>query len=267
MGISFGPQIQVYYLVAVWLFIATVGMYAITRTPLGRMANAVRDNPERAAFIGYNTQVVRYWMIILSGFFAGIAGGLSAINFELVTAENVSAARSGTVLLFSFIGGIGLFFGPMIGAVIAVLSFAVLSELTRAWQLYLGLFFVLMILYAPFGISGMIMLNVRVAFNGLYPKIRRSLAWVSGAGFLLTLAFVMLVEVGYQLFLDNAPGSPIKLFGQTMAPTSLGLWLCILASASLGGYLMKVWQPRFAEDWGRVQAEIEARELAAARAA
>lgn len=68
MGVSFGPQIQVYYLIAAWLFISTVAMFAISHTPLGRIANAVRDNPERAEFIGYDTQRVRYLMLILSGF-------------------------------------------------------------------------------------------------------------------------------------------------------------------------------------------------------
>jgi branched-chain amino acid transport system permease protein len=52
-GISYGPQIQVYYLIVVWLFICTIAMFAFTRTPLGRMINAVRDNPERVEFIGF----------------------------------------------------------------------------------------------------------------------------------------------------------------------------------------------------------------------
>ncbi len=59
-------------------------MFAFTRTPLGRILNAVRDNPERVEFIGYNTQRVRYFAFIIAGFFAGIGGGLAAINFEIV---------------------------------------------------------------------------------------------------------------------------------------------------------------------------------------
>ncbi len=81
------------------------------------MANAVRDNPERAEFVGYNTQRVRYLVVIIAGFFAGIAGGLGAINFEIVSSENVSTVRSGAYLLFTFLGGVGFFFGPIIGAV------------------------------------------------------------------------------------------------------------------------------------------------------
>jgi branched-chain amino acid transport system ATP-binding protein len=80
-GISFGPQIQVYYLIAVYCFVCTAAMFAFTRTPLGRILNAVRDNPERVEFIGYNTQRVRYYAFIIAGFFAGIGGGLAAINF------------------------------------------------------------------------------------------------------------------------------------------------------------------------------------------
>lgn len=171
MGITYGPQIQVYYLIALWLFISTVGMYAFTQTPLGRIVNAVRDNPERVEFIGYDTQWVRYMTLILSAFFAGIAGGLSAINFEIVTAENVSAIRSGAVLLFTFIGGVGFFFGPMIGAVLGVFLTVMLSDLTKAWQLYLGVFFILIVMYAPGGVASIIMMNLRVAKFGLFKRV------------------------------------------------------------------------------------------------
>ena len=71
-GWNFGPQIQIYYLVAAWTLIAVIAMYALTRTPLGRMCNAVRDNPERVQFVGYNPHVVRYLAFCFSGFFAGL---------------------------------------------------------------------------------------------------------------------------------------------------------------------------------------------------
>ncbi len=171
LGISYGPQIQVYYLIALWLFVSTIGMYAFTQTPLGRLANAVRDNPERVEFIGYDTQWVRYMTLILSAFFAGISGGLSAINFEIVSAENVSALRSGSVLLFTFIGGVGFFFGPMIGAVIGIFLSVMLSDFTKAWQLYLGIFFIVIVMFAPGGIASILMMNLRVAKFGMFKRI------------------------------------------------------------------------------------------------
>ena len=67
LGISFGPPVQVYYLIACYTFVAVAAMFAFTRTPLGRMLNAVRDNPERVEFVGYNTQRVRYMAFIIAG--------------------------------------------------------------------------------------------------------------------------------------------------------------------------------------------------------
>ena len=93
-------------------------MYAFTRTPVGRMCNAVRDNPERAEFVGYNTQRVRFIAFAVAGLFAGLAGGLHAINYEIVAADAVSAQRSGTVLLMAYIGGAGHFVGPVLGAIV-----------------------------------------------------------------------------------------------------------------------------------------------------
>ena len=173
-GITFGPQTQIYYLIAIYTFICVALMYAFTQTPLGRILNAVRDNPERVEFIGYNTQRVRYFAFIIAGFFAGISGGLAALNFEIVTAEVVGAGRSGGYLLFTFLGGATFFFGPIIGGILMVLAFVLLSEFTKAWLLYLGLLFLIMVIYAPGGIASLIMMNLRAASFGKLKQI-----WVS----------------------------------------------------------------------------------------
>ncbi len=132
LGVTFGPARQVYYLIAAWCLISMALMYAWTQTPLGRIANAVRDNPERVEFIGYNTQRVRFLVVILSAFFAGIAGALSCINFEIVTAENVSAVRSGSVLLAAFIGGMGSLVGAFIASLLigCIQTFAVTLDIS-----------------------------------------------------------------------------------------------------------------------------------------
>src|SRR5574343_1518442 len=156
-GITFGPQVQIYYLIAVYTFVCVALMYAFTQTPLGRILNAVRDNPERVEFIGYNTQRGRYFAFIIAGFFAGIGGGLATINFEIVTgADSLNVVRSGGYLLFTFLGGATFFFGPIIGAVLLVLASVLLSELSKAWLLYLGLVFLFMVMYAPGGVASLI---------------------------------------------------------------------------------------------------------------
>ena len=259
MGVSFGPQLQVYYLIAAWLFISTVAMFAISHTPLGRIANAVRDNPERAEFIGYDTQRVRYLMLILSGFFAGISGGLSAINFEIVSAENVSAARSGAVLLFTFIGGIGFFFGPLLGAIIGVLLTVMLSEVTKAWLLYLGLFFILMVMYAPGGLASIIMMNFRLMVNRLFMPLLPSMLKVTSAGLLLFFSVVMLIEMTYHLSLESAQGTSIKLFGAQIDTAQPIGWL-IAAVAFIAGIILFIRsRAPFMDAWDEANAEIERR--------
>ncbi|MCE2970987.1 MAG: branched-chain amino acid ABC transporter permease, partial [Burkholderiales bacterium] len=192
-SLTFGPDIQIYYLIAAWTFVCTIAMFALTQTPLGRIANAVRDNPERAEFIGYNTQRMRWLMLILSSFFAGIAGGLSALYFEIVSAENLSAIRSGGVLLAAFIGGAAFFFGPILGAVVFVLFAVALSEFTKAWQLYLGLFFVLLVMFAPGGLASLILMNLRVLKFRKFARLRDPYFGVIAAAAVLAAGVVMLV--------------------------------------------------------------------------
>src|SRR4030095_84502 len=158
-GWNFGPQIQVYYLIAVWCVICAALMYALTQTPFGRMCNAVRDNPERVRFVGYNPQVVRFIAFCLSGMFAGVAGALVAIHFELATSALFSAVQSGNVLLATFIGGAGHFIGPILGAVLVTYLQNMLADITEVWQLYFGLLFIATVMYAPGGLAGLFMMH------------------------------------------------------------------------------------------------------------
>ncbi|WP_137699581.1 branched-chain amino acid ABC transporter permease [Marimonas lutisalis] len=160
-GMSFGPQRQVYYLTAVWLLIAALGMYLYSRTPIGRIANAVRDNEERAEFLGYSQRHVRWISFCASGFFAGIAGALFAINFEILTEENLNLATSGSILLVTFLGGVGFFVGPIIGAIVFTLLQTVLSLYTEIWALYLGILFVSTVMFFPFGLTGLLAIHIQ----------------------------------------------------------------------------------------------------------
>lgn len=259
LGISYGPQIQVYYLIAVWLFISTAAMYAISHTPLGRIANAVRDNPERAEFIGYDTQRVRYLMLILSGFFAGISGALTAINFEIVSAENVSAARSGAVLLFTFIGGIGFFFGPLLGAIIGVLLTVMLSEVTTAWLLYLGIFFIMMVMYAPGGLASLIMMNFRLMMNRLFTPLIPLMNKITAASLILFLSLVTLVEMTYHWSLESAQGSVVKLFGTQIDTAQPLAWIIASALFAVGAVLFIRSRPAYMDALDEANAEIERR--------
>ncbi|WP_137928121.1 branched-chain amino acid ABC transporter permease [Cupriavidus sp. 2SB] len=225
LGLTFGPGRQVYYLIAIWCFVSMVAMYAWTQTPLGRIANAVRDNPERVEFIGYNTQRVRYLVLILSAFFAGIAGALSAINFEIVSAENVSAVRSGGVLLAAFIGGAGVFFGPVIGAIVFTLFAVALSDLTKAWLLYLGLFFVMMVMFVPGGIASLLLMQLPLVAKKQFGRMLPSYAQGAVAGVILLAAAILSVELIYKVQVDSANGTVMSLFGIAFDAGTLTPWI------------------------------------------
>ena len=257
LGITYGPPIQVYYLIAVYTFIAVALMFAFTRTPLGRMLNAVRDNPERVEFVGYNTQRVRYTAFIIAGFFAGISGGLGALNFEIVTAEVVHAARSGAYLLFTFLGGATFFFGPIIGAVLMVLAFVLFSEFTKAWLLYLGLIFLFMVMYAPGGFASLIMMNLRVAAFGKLRQLWLSYLGLAITGLIALAGAAAMIEMTYHLQLSSSQGSEIVFMGVTLNTTGVGHWLAAAVVMLIGSGLFEMVRRRFAREWEEIQAYIE----------
>ncbi|MFC3146992.1 branched-chain amino acid ABC transporter permease [Piscinibacterium candidicorallinum] len=256
-GLTYGPAIQVYYLIAVWTLVCMVMMFAFTQTPLGRMANAVRDNPERVEFIGYNTQRVRWFVLIASSFFAGVSGGLTAINFEIVGAESLSAIRSGGVLLAVFLGGALFFFGPILGAIVFVIFAISMSEFTKAWQLYLGVVFVLMVMYAPGGLSSLILMNLRVVGYGKFKRLLDPYLGVFAGSLLLTLGVIMVIEMTYHLTLEAANGTVRSIFGFQMDTAGGTAWI-IAGSLLVGGTL--IFEPmrrRFKAEWDAIAEEIE----------
>jgi branched-chain amino acid transport system permease protein len=260
LGISFGPQIQLYYLIAAYCFVSTALMYALTCTPLGRMLNAVRDNPERVEFIGYSTQHVRYLAFMISGFFMGISGGLGALNFEIVTAEVVGAARSGAYLLFVFLGGATFFFGPIIGAVLMVVALVLLSELTKAWLLYLGLIFLFMVMYAPGGIASLIMMNLRVARFGKLGRLVTSYLALAGTGLVILTGAAAMIEMVYHLQLNAALGPELTFLGVALNAGALDSWFGAGFLLVTGFGLFELTRRSFKREWDEIQAEI-AREI------
>ena len=257
MGITYGPQIQLYYLIAVYTIVCTALMYAFTRTPLGRMLNAVRDNPERVEFVGYDTQKIRYFAFIVAAFFAGISGGLAALNFEIVTSEVVSGYRSGAYLLFTFLGGATFFFGPILGAILMVLAFVLLSEFTKAWLLYLGLIFLFMVMYAPGGVASLIMMNLRVAMFGHLRKLWVSYLALAFTAMIVLLGAACMIEMIYHLQLNAALGSELTFLGAKLDSKGLNSWFGSVFVMLTGLGLFEVCRRQFAVEWSQIQEDIE----------
>ncbi len=258
LGISFGPAIQVYYLVAFWCFVCMAAMFALTQTPLGRMANAVRDNPERAEFVGYNTQHVRFLQLALSAFFAGVAGGLSCINFEIVSSENVSALRSAGVLIATYIGGVPFFFGPIVGAVVFIFFVVALSGFTKAWLLYLGLFFLLVVLYAPGGIASLILMQIPVIRARRFGKLALPYAFAAVAALVALGGMIGIVEMVYRLS-EQGASTELTVFGWTFDARSNPPWI-VFGGVLAAGLIALRFAARFVgARWDAIQESLQSR--------
>ena len=263
LGHKFGPQIEVYYLVAVWCFVCIAAMYALTRTPFGRMCNAVRENGERVEYIGYSAQTIRFIAFAISAFFAGVAGGLTAINFEIMNAQQLGAQQSSLVLLMSYIGGVGYFAGPIVGAIVVTFLQITLSDVTNAWQLYFGLLFIGFVMFAPGGITGWLMLHREAMLKRELWRLAPAYATVAPA---LAASFVgaaMLIELAErQLALARSEGSVMRLFGFGVDASSAAPWLIALVLLCGGvGATRLVW-PKVTDAWGVVNAALRARSQA-----
>jgi branched-chain amino acid transport system permease protein len=242
-GWSFGPQIQIYYLVAAWTLLAVVAMYALTRTPLGRMCNAVRDNPERVQFVGYDPHVVRYIAFCFAGFFAGIAGSLAAINFEIANSAYLGAAQSGTVLFSTYIGGIGFFIGPIVGAIFVTLLSLGLSDLTAVWQLYFGLIFIAVVMFAPGGITGLLLMHRPLLKAGTLSKVVPSYLIAFIPTFAMIVGLILIIETVVHFSVNPGDDSHIRAFGVPFDAASPLIWgLAVVLAA--GGLLVarRTWQ-------------------------
>lgn len=259
LGLTWGPQIQLYYLIALYTLVCTALMYAFTLTPLGRILNAVRDNPERVEFIGYDTRRVRYTAFIVSAFFAGVSGGLTALNSEIVTSEVLSTWRSGHYLVFVFLGGVSYFYGPIIGAILMVLSSVLLSELTKAWQLYMGLAFLLMIMYAPGGIASIVSANQRLASLGRLRDLAGVYAALGASAVLALAGLGALIEMIYHLQLGASISPTLRFAGVLLDTSGLGHWLAASLLLVLGSVFFECARRRFVFEWRRVQEQIAAR--------
>jgi branched-chain amino acid transport system permease protein len=246
---NFGPQIQIYYLVAAWTLIAVVAMYALTRTPLGRMCNAVRDNPERVRFVGYDPHVVRYLAFCFAGFFAGIAGALAAINFEIANSAYLGAVQSGTVLFSTYIGGVGYFIGPIVGAIFVTVLSLNLSDLTSVWQLYFGLFFISVVTFAPGGITGLLMMHRPLIRGGTLGKVLPYYAIALIPALALMAGLVLAIETIVHYMVSPGDDPNVKAFGMSFNAASPVTWLVALFLIAAGFVAARKTWSRLARTW------------------
>lgn len=237
LGMTLAPRIEVYYVVAAWTLACAWLLYAFTRTPLGRMLAAVRDNAERTGFVGYDPQFVRFLGFTVAATFAGVAGGLAAINYEITTFDTISLQVSGKVLIMAYIGGITIYWGPVVGAVAITLMEVSLSDYTEAWPFYLGLLFVAVVLFAPRGLAGVLQDAWRFGRRAGVARAAAPLAACAGAGTVLLAGIIALVEMGYHLSAGMGESGRMTLFSVPVDAANPAYWAAalVLLGAGLAG--------------------------------
>ncbi len=259
-GVDFGPQIEIYYLIAAWTFLSIILMYAFSRTPMGRMSNAVRDNPERAQFVGYNPQRVRWIAFSLSGLFAGIAGSLYALNYEIVTFETVSLHQSVGMIFMAYLGGIRHFFGPILGAVLYTVLALMLSDYTEAWFLYYGIFFIIFVMYVPGGMANILAIHWPVFKTGLLHKLIRPYVIAIVPGVVLVVGGIAFIEISYTVsFATAGEETLMSLFGIHFNAAAPWPWLISIMLIGIGLYFFRRSFPIVASRWEEIHQEIKER--------
>ena len=265
-GLKLGSQLEVYYVIALWALIAAMLMRAFTRTPLGRMCNAVRDNPERAEFIGYNTRHVRFFAFAFAGMFAGLAGGLHAINYEIVAADAIGAARSGTVLLMAYIGGITHFAGPVVGAITLTWLQTSLSAYTGAWLLYLGVFFMAIILYAPSGLVGLIVMHRAIVRTRGFGAVLGAYLVALVPSLVMAAGAVLLIEMCFRVSTEAERGTEMRVLGIALDAATPWPWIGAVVLIAVGFVAFRATWGRVASAWVRATDEVAARRAVTDRA-
>ena len=145
-----------YYFVLFWFCVATVFIYLVLRSPVGKTFVGIRENELRMRVLGYNVWFYRYISYILGGLLGGLAGALQVYHARFVSPSDLGTVVSAEVLLMVILGGAGTFLGPFIGAFGVVFLENILSAWTERWAMILGAIYIIVVILTPKGLLGVI---------------------------------------------------------------------------------------------------------------
>ncbi len=156
-SIDLNDNTAFYFMTAALLLVSVGLIWRMVNSPFGRILQAIRQNETRAAFVGYEVWRFKWAAFVISAMFAGLAGGLFAMAQESAYPDVMSLHQSGLIVMMVLVGG-GLvsFWGPVLGVVLYFIARDVLGTLTETWLLWYGLMFVVMVMYRPEGVAGVL---------------------------------------------------------------------------------------------------------------
>jgi branched-chain amino acid transport system permease protein len=145
-----------YYLVLLIFALAVGAMALLLRSPFGRTLLAIRENERRARFLGIPIERHIWIAFVISCFFASLAGTLYALLSNFTDPRALHWTLSGNFVIMAVLGGMRSFWGPLVGAAIFVVLQDYVSSHTQNWMFFIGIFFVLVVLFFPRGVLGLI---------------------------------------------------------------------------------------------------------------
>jgi len=149
-----GNDKALYYMVLLCFAVAVAVMAALLRSPFGRTLLAIRENERRARFLGIPVERHIWVSFVISCMFASLAGTLYALVNNFADPHDLHWTQSGDFVIMAVLGGMRSFWGPLIGAAVFVVFQDYISTRTENWQSFIGLFFVLVVLFFPRGVLG-----------------------------------------------------------------------------------------------------------------
>ncbi len=147
---------NVFYLVMAIVLLSLFILWYLTKTPFGNTIRSIKENEQRADFIGHNVYLSKLFLYTLSAFFAGIAGSLYALFLEFVSTGCMGLHLSTEVIFMAIIGGTGSFFGPILGSAVLVYFMDWVSRITERWEFILGVVFIFLVMYVHRGLIGLV---------------------------------------------------------------------------------------------------------------
>ena len=146
-----------YFVVAVFFIVTIWVLLRIVRSSFGLILMSIRENKERAAFTGINIRAYRLASFVISGLFAGVAGGLFAVFDRMASPSMLHWTASAEPVLMTVLGGAHVFFGPVIGAVLFFFIEHVITKFTDIWMIFLGAILIPLVIFFPDGVLGTLM--------------------------------------------------------------------------------------------------------------
>ncbi len=246
--------LQVYYLTLLWLLVVLAGLWWLQRSPLGTVVRGIRERETRVAFLGYDVHLLKTLVFALSCAVSGLAGGLLAFSDESANMVLFQGAGSAFVVLNTVLGGAGVLLGPVLGAALTTSFGYYVANLTHYWMLYLGLLFVIVVLYAPNGLVGGLLAFATEARAGRRRWFGLATLKAVVGAVLLAVGTVLAVELVGMVcsaeYIAQRAGAAqwpaVRVLGVGWLPGSVVTWIAVLGPLVLGSALIRLRAPRAA---------------------